>query len=74
MSVEPGEQWGAGEMASPWLGVPRCRDVTSQLQQRAGIHRDDHMAGEVQRDMNEGQERTMMLSNDTRKKARVTII
>lgn len=41
--------------------------MTSQLQQRAGIHRDDHMAEEVQRKMNEGQERMMICSNDTQR-------
>lgn len=41
---------GVWEMASPRLWVRRCWDVTFRLQQRAGIHRDDHMAEEVQRD------------------------
>lgn len=36
-----------------------------QLQQRAGIHRDDHTAEEVQRKINEAQERLMICSNDT---------
>lgn len=64
---------GAQEMASPWLWAPRCWDVTSQLQQRAGIQREDHMAGEVQRRMNEGWEWTMICSNDSQR-ARVRII
>lgn len=51
MSVEPGEQCGGfWAMASSRLWVRRCWNVTSLLQQRAGIHRDDHMAKEEQKD------------------------
>lgn len=44
--AEGGGGGGAWEMASPWLWAWRCWDVTSQPRQRAGIHRDGHMAEE----------------------------
>lgn len=53
MSVEPGEQWGGLRERERWHHhdwVLRCWEVTSQQQQRVEIHRDDHMAEEVQKD------------------------